>query len=105
MRVLGLVPGEVGKYSLVNNQKLYSHEDEAVRAAMGVLVRAGLIEFGGFGSKDEFFVLKLKDIHSKPALEAYADSVLSVNRLGYASDVISMADRAGSSSLFCKEPD
>ena len=74
------------KYSLIENEK------------------GGRIEHGLPGSDDEFFVIKLKDINAKPALEAYADSV-EIADPEFAAEVREMAKRSGIYHNCCKRPD
>ena len=63
------------------------------------------ITYGLPYSKDEFFVIKLKDIHSKDALNAYVDSVLGFGvDYEYADQVRELADRAGVDNQWCKHP-
>lgn len=62
------------------------------------------IEHGLPGTEGEFFVLKLKDIHAKDALEAYAQSIKGWDP-DFAAQVQELADRAGVDSPWCKEPD
>ena len=75
----------LGKYTVVNNL-------------------SGKTLDGHPGAEDEFFVIKLKDKHSQAALRAYADSVRDRDP-EYAEQVDDLADRAGPSSPFCKDPD
>lgn len=73
-----------GKYALIN-------------------LRTNKVEWG-ITAEDEFFVIKLKDRHSKPALLAYAYSIESHHR-EFAREVYDLAARAGKDNPFCKEPD
>ena len=56
------------------------------------------------GHPEEFFVLKLKDEFSEPALRAYANAARDWDP-EFASDVDEMADRAGKNHPLCKRPD
>lgn len=78
-------PDGQGKYTVVNNL-------------------TGKTLDGHPGAEDEFFVIKLKDKHSQAALRAYAASVRDADP-EYAGQVDELADRAGPSSPFCKNPD
>lgn len=53
---------------------------------------------------DDFFVMKLKDIHAEPALRAYAASVRAHDP-EFADQVEALADRAGRNHPHCKQPD
>jgi len=75
----------LGKYALLN-------------------LRKNIIEWGRTEEEDEFFVIKLKDRHAKPALLAYAKSIAPSNP-EFASEIINLANRAGTDSKWCKEPD
>jgi len=75
-----------GKYSLVNHKK------------------DGELEHGMPGTKDEFFVIKLKDLHAKAALLAYAKSAEFYDS-EYAADIRDLAARAGRDNVWCKFPD
>lgn len=67
-------------------------------------LRTNKIEWGFVGEEDEFFVIKLRDRNARPALMAYALSV-GERDTEFAWDVIQLANRAGVSSKFCKDPD
>jgi hypothetical protein len=81
-------PDGRGKYGLVNLRE----EDD------------GRVIHGEPGTKEEFFVIKLKDKHSKAALLAYADSVEFYDK-EFAEDVRELAARAGRDNPWCKDPD
>lgn len=68
------------------------------------LEKDNLVEFGKPRSEGEFFVLKLKDIHARPALQAYANSIRKTDP-EFAKEVDYLADRAGSRSPWMKQPD
>lgn len=74
-----------GKYSLIDNRT-----GERIESVPG--------------SAEEFFVLKLKDLHSEPALRAYADSVRARDP-EFAADLDALAARAGRNHPNCKQPD
>lgn len=102
-----------GKYLLVNLRKLnelcghpstFNRWTPAVQQALDTLEEVGVLQWGRTGSEDEFFLLKLKDRHAKPALEAYAASILP-HDMEFSDEVAELAKRAGIDSPFCKEPD
>ncbi len=62
------------------------------------------IKFGSPGSKDEFFVLMLKDQCAEDALKAYAQCASSFDKQ-FADAVLDLADRAGQNNQWCKRPD
>ena len=103
-----------GKYALIDMRKLnelyaghstFSQLSPDLQAAFALLERKGLIQYGAVGEKDEFFVLKLKDRHSRPALLAYSDSIARHGDLEFGEEVLALADRAGEKNPWCKEPD
>lgn len=67
--------------------------------------RKNTVEFGLPNTEEEFFVIKLKDRFALPALLAYAKAVREDGDYEYAADIIALANRAGSNSLWCKWPD
>lgn len=75
----------MGKYALLN-------------------LRRNVVEWGREGAEDEFFVLKLKDVWSKPALLAYAEAA-EAHDPEYAAEIRGLAARAGIDNHFCKTPD
>ena len=62
------------------------------------------IEYGLPKTENEFFVIKLKDVNAKAALEAYAESAKSTDP-ELAKEVLELASRSGANSKFCKQPD
>ena len=76
----------IGKYHLIELQK-NNH-----------------IEHGLPFTENEFFVLKLKDIHALPALLAYAKSVDNSDS-EYKNEILELTNRAGINSKWCKTPD
>lgn len=109
--------GGQGKYAIVNMRKLRemtTHEKDPfgrlgneLRTALDILERRGILEYGEEDSKEEFFVIKLKDRFAAVALNAYA-AALSGEKLfdiDYAADIRELAGRAGESSPWCKTPD
>lgn len=96
-----------GKYALVNLRKLdwmTPSDQQSTGLLFSVLERRGLLEYGRIGGSDEFFVIKLRDRHARPALAAYADSIRGTDP-EFAAEVDEMADRAGTLSPYCKDPD
>jgi hypothetical protein len=107
-------PDGCGKYAILNLRKLDelcgtsgTFDDRwtpAVMDALRTLEEVGALEWGIVGKPDEFFLLKLKDRHAQPALQAYADSIRDRDP-EFAAEVAEMATRAGDASPWCKEPD
>lgn len=99
-----------GKYVVINMRKLRDFRDANqqmrpdIIEALRVLSNAGAVEWGNVGSQSEFFLVKLKDRHSLPAIQAYADSI-RMSDPEFADEVYEMTMRAGPHSKFCKEPD
>lgn len=83
-------PDQTGKYALVRMDKYLQQNDTAVYQALVTLEKAGILEHGPVGGKDEFFVIKLKDPNAKPALEAYAKSCEDPE---FANEVLELASR------------
>jgi hypothetical protein len=101
-----------GKYAVINMRKLEQYASGEtferwtpdIENAIKTLDAAGVIEWGAVGTEDEFFLIKLKDRHSLPALRAYADSVLNSDP-EFSTEVADMVMRSGRFSQWCKEPD
>lgn len=94
-----------GKYALLKLRKLHAgNNPPSIAAALKTLDDAGLIDWGQADSHSEFFVMRLRDKHAKPALAAYAASAYRYDR-EYGIDVDELARRAGDNSKFCKLPD
>jgi len=79
-------------------------EDGKCKYSLIENLKDGKIEHGLPGTEDEFFVLKLKDVHSKAALLAYAESINSEDP-EFAEEVRDLASRSGTDSPWCKSPD
>lgn len=103
-----------GKYALLkirvlNDMRANSaFEDDMppeISAAIKVLAKAGVIDWGARGTESEFFVIKLKDENAGRALFEYASSAEGNGDKEYADEVRDMAFRAGPRSPFCKKPD
>jgi hypothetical protein len=75
-----------------------------VNNALATLESLGVLDYGTVGSEDEFFLIRLKDEFSTPALGAYVDAAEDYD-FEYASEVREMETRSGKYSPFCKRPD
>lgn len=99
-----------GKYALVNLRMLTGFKPDGTGypmecvAAIQLLHDHGVLTFGEEGSKDEFFAIKLKDVHAPAGLIAYAGSAMLVDP-EYARDVRELAARSGPAHPHCKDPD
>jgi hypothetical protein len=101
--------GGRGKYALLRLRKLNDLEKPngvptEIHLALGVLMRAGLVDWGDAGTEGEFFVIRLKDKYAQSALMAYASSAAADDK-EYADEIFNMAGRSGTASPFCKRPD
>ncbi len=101
-----------GKYALIKLRRLENFRGPgtfdgfgAVGKALETLDKAGLIEWGAPNTEGELFVLKLRDAFSEPALVMYANTAMLAGESEYAREVKALADRSGSRSPFCKNPD
>lgn len=60
-----------GKYAVINLRKVKEVESSYSRARIGymldILLDLGVLEYGNVGTEEEFFVLKLKDVHTDAA--------------------------------------
>lgn len=101
---------KTGKYAVVNMRKVdeFTRNDtnrvSALHVALRTLTDAGVIDYGEPNTKDEFFVVYLKDRFAQSALMSYALAA-TVRDPEYAKDVQELADRAGLDSPWCKFPD
>lgn len=81
-------------------------------------LRTNALEWGNANTEGEFFVIKLKDVFARDALEAYAHSVgryaervahtdpdLCGSLNEWADEVMQMAQRSGPAHPQCKLPD
>lgn len=102
-----------GKYAIVNIRKIRSLQPDTIpnalqihriKEALKTLEDEGVLEYGPVGSKEEFFVLKLKDINTPAALLAYAASAEETDR-EYALEIMKLRQRAGKNHPDCKQPD
>lgn len=95
------------KYAAVRMDKIAALEAKdqvAARSALEMLADLGLLENPKPGDREEFFLIKLKDVYAEPALVAYANSVGKFDP-EFAADVYSLTHRAGLRNPFHKEPD
>lgn len=102
-----VTPNGQCKYAAVRMDKLQALSDDSKEKAVRALLQLsalGLLENPVPGEQEEFFLIKLKDRHSRRALEAYASSALTTDA-ELASEVMALSKRAGDLSPFCKEPD
>lgn len=67
-------------------------------------LRKNTVEWGEPNTREEFFVIKLKDKYARVALEAYA-AAAKFDDPEYAKDVAELAARSGDKNPFCKRPD
>jgi hypothetical protein len=104
-----------GKYAIINLRKLkqvkqdlndggHLRDTMSIDAAMRLLTRAGVLNFGNKGSKDEFFPIYLKDTNSYAALRAYSVNARLTDP-EWADEVAEMLSRAGPNHPDCKIPD
>lgn len=102
--------GGANKYAVINLEKLKEAagksrgHDSMLTNAIGVLNDLGLINYGAPGSKDEHFVLMLKDRFAQPALYAYAEAAAEKDP-EYGAAVGELAHRSGPDHPNCKDPD
>lgn len=102
----------LGKYALLKLRSLseYSRDEfpgdlvEPVKSAIDLLDREGLLDWGN-KLDTEFFVIRLKDVHAKSALLAYADAAERDGEHEFAGEVAELAARAGPDNPYCKRPD
>lgn len=92
------------KYALINMRRLQAEMSQVVQGAFQTLLDTGFIELGPPGDENEFFVMKLKDVHSARGLLGYVASAALVDP-EYAMEVRELITRAGENSKFCKHPD
>lgn len=92
-----------GKFAAIRMDKV-DRSDPEVRQALAVLEQRKVLEWGGKGDPDEFFLIKLKDKNSQEAFYAYAANA-SHDDPELAAEVSELARRAGPDSPWCKKPD
>lgn len=83
-------PTGYGKYTVINNRKL-DCQPTTVDALIAALQRCP--EAVEFGNVESHFVLKLNDLHTAPALRAYAQSAAAYD-IQYANEVSDLAEYA-----------
>lgn len=104
-----------GKYGLILNRRIAEIGRDhgtadgtagaAVAQALKVLQSFGVLDWGTT-PETEFFVMRLKDAHAGPAMEAYAQSCYDHGRdPDYTVDVKGLAMRSGLRHPRCKVPD
>ncbi len=101
-------PDGMGKYALIKWRQFRELEGArlmAAKEALETLQRLGVLDEGIKGTEAEFFVMRLKDVYSTAALEAYANSALISGDDEYAAAVHEMVGRSGVHSEFCQQPD
>lgn len=102
--------GGTGKYAVLKMRKVTELLDtpgenqEVLARVLKTLETLGVIEYGEPHSREEFFVLKLKDRYSREALLTYS-YYAHFTEPEYAEDVKALADRAGYRNRYCKDPD
>lgn len=94
--------GGRSKYALVRLRGIEGNS-EADRLLQR-LEELGHIDFGHVGAPDEFFVIKLRDLHALPALASYSRSA-SLDDPEYSREVLGLANRAGVLNPYRKKPD
>lgn len=98
-------PDGRGKYALVLMRKLTSCEerkDFSATSAVEALAQRGIVDYGSTPDTD-FFVLRLKDKYTGPALAAYALAAWSDDP-EYGLEVLELAKKAAEHAN-TKEPD
>lgn len=101
-----------GKYALLLLRNInkprdlshYANYESRIREALQLLEEVGILDWGEAGTEAEFFLIRLKDEYSRPALLAYADAARK-DDVEYADEVVTMAARSGDHSPWCKRPD
>jgi hypothetical protein len=101
-----------GKYGLILNRELARAKDihspqglTEIEYAINILEHAGIIEWGGPHTENEFFVIKLKDKYAGGALHTYASYAVRDGEIEYGQDVMELAKRSGEFHSSCKKPD
>ena len=96
-----------GKYAVVRLEKMPDDPSRRcdVEYALRILFENSLLTYGHPNTKDEFFVMFLRDSYALPALKAYANSAEADGATDYADDVCDLAARSGRFSAFHKRPD
>lgn len=103
----------LGKYAVINLRRLnatngnigaFERWSPEVAQALKTLEDVGALEWGTVGTRDEFFLIKLKDKHAQAALLGYAASA-EEDDFEWAEEVAEMARRSGRANQWCKSPD
>lgn len=110
--------GAKNKYALLDARRIAEMRadgtmDPVLDAAIAKLDAAGLINWGEKGSKNEFFVMMLKDRFSHGGLLGYGKAVVRESStppgneelFHYGADIFDLAKRAGPHHPDCKTPD
>jgi hypothetical protein len=92
-----------GKYALLKLRDVDRSYKAEIAAAIKVLEEAGVLDYGNT-PKTEFFVIRLCDRFSLPALDSYARAASFVDK-EYAEDVWELSYRSGHKHPDCKLPD
>lgn len=101
-----------GKYALLLLRNLELCRDPStfgeltprIKAAIELLAKNHIIDWGLTESDSEFFVIRLKDKYAQDALYAYAHAAMKDDP-EWAAEVSELAARSGPRSKFCKRPD
>lgn len=100
-----------GKYALLKLRKLnelaepndpFQEVDPAINAAIGVLEKAGILDWGNTPETD-FFLIRLKDKYAPQTLARYAAQA-AADDPEYAQEVMTLSHSA-ETNPFCKQPD
>jgi hypothetical protein len=103
------IPGSgcIGKYAVVKLHKMPADPGQriAVDHALEILAAHDVLDYGEAGSRNQFFVIYLRDIYARPALLAYATDAATTGEYNYAEDIFELSKRSGKASPFAKKPD
>ena len=94
----------LGKYIVTNLRKVEGTPRTPMEVAAAILKNPECVEFGRVGEDDEFWLMNLKDLSAKPAIQAYAEAA-SKDDPEYGAEVMELTNRSGLNSPFCKFPD
>ena len=98
--------GTVGKYIVINVSKISGKPPtNAQELAAAILANPECVVIGEKGSKDEFFVMMLKDQFADKGLVGYATAAHLAGEMEYADEIHELAERSGPASPYCKRPD
>lgn len=101
-------PSGKGKYAIINLRKITTADPRTPQElAAAILAHPEAVEFGAVGSPDEFWLIKLKDVYARSALQAYANAIRFDPKgdAEYEAEVSMMAERSGQMHPLCKRPD